>query len=79
MIYLIDDTSIPTPDDCTDLIYIGFNIPEGMNGLEPEEQAMFDHGAKVQFWHQRNAFVMFKVLTNTRSRYGKYVSDRHFD
>lgn len=81
MIYLIDDLRIPVPKDCERLVYVGLRDEERLDieQLTIEERAMLDLGAKVQFWHQRNGFVDFRVLTQDQSKYGKYVSSRHFD
>lgn len=79
MIYLIDDPTLTIPNDSTRVVYIGEGTMENAEQLKPEEQSMFSMGARVQFWHARNNFVPFLLLTRNRSQYGKYVSDRHFD
>ena len=77
MIYLTDFKLETIPEDAARVVWIGIQweeIPEGYESLEPHENDMVDQGAKVQFWHQRNGFCEFKLLTVDKNRYGLYVN-----
>ena len=80
MIYLTDCILETIPTDADKIVWIGDHTlcPSNYEQLESEEQDIIQKGAKVQFWHTRNKYIDFKLISKDFGPYFKLVNEMRF-